>query len=580
MNLQNLLLTLLSKKNVVLIFSLLFFYPSSLFSQQIYNSKEWKILFHVDENGKSEIDDPNYFLAEGEFSLEKEYYAALNNITCENICRFPARYKFLSDNLGLKIDFSHCQDFQNFLSKSIGDSVSIVFATSYLGAPMSYFGHTFLKINKPNNKFFSQTISYAAIVPEGTDILELIYKGISGGFKGIYLVAPYYKLLNKYNDIEQRSVIEYKLNLNQYEVERLLYHAYELLSVNKSYKYFKENCAYELLWLIEYARPDLELKAQLNVYVIPYEIVDLMFKNGLVSEVNETDALIEELYLVYNSLNTNEKKFFTKWRNIKNKVIELEQSNFSNETKNKLSYLINGYYDFLFKRKHVVLQDYEEIRQLKYKPFPIDHSKIKYAPKKSHKIYFGVIKEKDGMGVESIFTPVLYNRYEERDNNISINTLEFMSLHLKYINSVLKLESFDVAKIESYKRMFDFFKPLSWRFYIGANRSIDPEKIEPLGELGVGVTKGTDNLIFYFLLQEALYPIDLSLDTQIVAGINMWINKTHLGLDVKKSIFHINNRARQELDAFIFYPLNKSFAIENHYNITQKAFSFRIVYRF
>jgi hypothetical protein len=551
-----------------------------LFSKQLYDLKEWKILFHVDKSGKSEINDSDFFLSKGDFSLEKEFYAALNNITCENICKFPARYKFLSDNLGIEIDFSHCQDFQNYLSKSSGESVSLVFATSYLGAPMSYFGHTFLKINKPNNKFFSQTISYAALVPEGVNIFELISKGISGGFSGKYLAVPYYQLLEKYNAIEQRSVIEYKLNLTKYETERLLYHAYELLNIEKSYKYIDENCAYELLWLIEYARPNLELREQLNGYVIPYETVSLMADNGLILEVNETDALIEELYQVYNTLNNNEKNFFSKWRKSDNKLKELQEANFSDNAKNKISYLINGYYDFLFKKERIRLKDYDEVRELKYKTIPIDRSKIKYTPKKSHKLYLGFVKEKNSVGTEAIFKPILFNRYEERDNAVTVGTLEFFNLHLKYIDSDFKINAFDLAKIESFNRQFDFFKPISWRFYIGANRSIDTGKFEPLTELGFGIAKGFDSIMFHILLQEAIYPTNLGLDTQVVSGVNLWLGKTHLGLDFKKSIFHVKHRAKREMDIFIFYPVSEALAIESHYEFTDKLFSLRIGYRF
>ena len=102
------------------------------------------------ENNISEISDSNFYISK-QSNPKIELETLLQEKSCENICKYPARYKFLSDNLDLNISFSHCEDLQNFLNDSRGETASLVFASSFLGSPTSYFGHTFIKINKPKN---------------------------------------------------------------------------------------------------------------------------------------------------------------------------------------------------------------------------------------------------------------------------------------------------------------------------------------------------------------------------------------------------------------------------------------------
>ena len=207
---------------------------------KISSDAYWHTLLHLRTENISDISDPDFFLSE-KLSAKNELIATLDALNEENrnetICRFPARYRYLSVQLSLGLSFSHCENFQKFLQDSRGDSVSIGFASPYLDSPMSYFGHSFIKINKLDNIYFSQTISFAAEVPKDTGFFTLLYKGITGGFTGRYIASPYFKLHENYSMIEQRSLTEYYLQLTDEEIERLLWHIYEIYDMDVKYKF-------------------------------------------------------------------------------------------------------------------------------------------------------------------------------------------------------------------------------------------------------------------------------------------------------------------------------------------------------
>lgn len=105
-----------------------------------------------------------------------------------------------------------CDDLNSSVSDPQPTSVSLVFAASFMGAPMSYFGHTFLLFHG-SNTMFSKTLSFMAEIPDKVSAMGYAYNGLSGGFNGSYQIVDYWKMIEAYNIIEGRSLIEYHLNL-------------------------------------------------------------------------------------------------------------------------------------------------------------------------------------------------------------------------------------------------------------------------------------------------------------------------------------------------------------------------------
>jgi len=65
-------------------------------------------------------------------------------------------------------------------------SVSLVYATGYLGNPASYYGHVLLKINSDGDTqtaLEDQAINFGAIIPDNEGMVSYILKGLMGGYE-------------------------------------------------------------------------------------------------------------------------------------------------------------------------------------------------------------------------------------------------------------------------------------------------------------------------------------------------------------------------------------------------------------
>ena len=142
--------------------------------------------------------------------------------------------------------------------------------------PSSMFGHTFLRFDRAGQdertRLLSYAVNYGAAVDEDNGLRFAVY-GLTGGYPGTYSVMPYHQLVRKYSDYENRDIWEYQLNLTATEVRRLLEHLWELQSNYADYYFFDENCSYQLLFLLDVARPGLALTDRFEVYAIPVDTV-------------------------------------------------------------------------------------------------------------------------------------------------------------------------------------------------------------------------------------------------------------------------------------------------------------------
>ena len=241
----------------------------------------WLTLIHYQPNTfgsgfTSQADDPAFFISrQGKTSPKAELNATLKAIQQPGEgnrharCRFPARDIWLREQLELSKSPISCPDYEAWTDTLNTESITLVFAASYLNSPSSMFGHTFLRLDPPQEDeqtslLLANTISYAADAPEQDNELLFIYQGVFGGYPGTTTVQPYYEKIRLYSDIEHRDLWEYELNLTKQEVDSMLAHAWEIQGRNFDYFFFDENCAYRLLALIDAARPGTELLEQRN----------------------------------------------------------------------------------------------------------------------------------------------------------------------------------------------------------------------------------------------------------------------------------------------------------------------------
>ena len=171
-------------------------------------------------------------------------------------CRFPARYLWLQDKALLPgVADITCPEFEQWIFGESTDSISIIFATGYLGNPASYYGHTLLKFNSSARRVTSDlldvTVNYGAIIPPDAGPISYIYNGATGGYNAGFSHIEYYYHDYNYGELELRDLWEYQLNLSQDEVNFIMAHAWEVLGLEFVYYFFRKNCAYRMAEVVE-----------------------------------------------------------------------------------------------------------------------------------------------------------------------------------------------------------------------------------------------------------------------------------------------------------------------------------------
>lgn len=217
-------------------------------------------------------------------------------------CIFPARYKWLKRKLAFDSTLlppQQCNRLETWLHDLSPEKITLIFASHYLNNPGSMFGHTLLRIDKKREglqqKLLDYGMNYAAVADTDNPLLYT-FKGLFGGFKGVFSLYPYYVKVQEYNNLDNRDLWEYELNFTADQMDYMLRHLWELGGNYFDYWYFQENCAYHLLSLLEVADPKLHLTDQFTFHVIPGETVKVVVAQpGLVTKEVYRPSLLSQM---------------------------------------------------------------------------------------------------------------------------------------------------------------------------------------------------------------------------------------------------------------------------------------------
>jgi hypothetical protein len=273
---------------------------------KLADQREWQLLLHYRKGlfggYESEQDDPGFFLSPtGKTDPSSELTATLTQFFSDEPvgrsrqpaqCAFIARYHWLKAQL--QFDAARllplaCHRFDRWYEDFQAHSITLIFPSAFLNNPASMFGHTLFRVDQKGQteqtRILAYTINYAADVPPNAGLAYPI-RGIFGSYKGYFSTIPYYLKVQQYRDIENRDIWEYRLNLTEHQLRRFLMHAWELGNAYFDYFFFKENCSYHILALLDYADPDLHLTDEFIGWTVPADTIRLVVsKPGLVSDV-------------------------------------------------------------------------------------------------------------------------------------------------------------------------------------------------------------------------------------------------------------------------------------------------------
>ncbi len=274
---------------------------------RLANQREWHLLLHYRAKlfggYESEQDEPGFFMSpEGKTDPDAELAATVTQFFSPDLvgrskqpaqCAFVARYAWLKEQLAFddsRLTPMKCDRFDQWFAGFEAQSVSLIFPAAFMNNPASMFGHTFLRIDQrgqtAQTRLLAYTINFAADVPPGSN-LDYPIRGIFGGYRGNFSTVPYYLKVQEYRDIENRDIWEYRLSFNGDQIRRLLMHAWELGNASFDYYFFKENCSYHLLSILEYADPSLHLTDRFVFWTVPADTVRLLAAQpGLVTDIS------------------------------------------------------------------------------------------------------------------------------------------------------------------------------------------------------------------------------------------------------------------------------------------------------
>ncbi|MBI3581554.1 MAG: DUF4105 domain-containing protein [Nitrospinae bacterium] len=273
---------------------------------ELSDDRYWHLLMHyhrgIIAGYSSEIYDPDFYKApDGRENPTAELEATIRGFfrPIEDLregeehpqCNFPARLKWLKGRLGIdeaRLPKPQCERLEHWRESLGVNRVTLVFASYYMASPASMFGHTLLRLDREKAgeslDLMSYGVNYAANMDTDNPVLMAV-KGMFGLFDGVFTTFPYYMKVQEYGNMESRDIWEYQLSLNKSQIDVLVLHLWELGLIKFQYYYFKENCSYELLALIEVGKPGLHLTDGFPVATVPTQTVKALYsENGLVEK--------------------------------------------------------------------------------------------------------------------------------------------------------------------------------------------------------------------------------------------------------------------------------------------------------
>ncbi len=269
-------------------------------TERLSEDRVWQVLLHYRAHGSgfvSEADGPDFFVdPNGKKNPEAELEATIAAFARapdpppddnHPQCRFPARYKWLKARLGFdaaQLPEQPCPGFSKWTEDVAPASATLVFASSQIDAPASMYGHTFLRLERAGpvsrNALLSTAVTYSAYPWTRNPVLYVVL-GLAGGFQGKFQVLPYFVKVQEYTNLDSRDLWEYPLTLDADQIDWLMRHLWELDHTWFDYFFFKENCSYHLMGLLDVAAPAAHLTDNFHAWALPVDTVRVAQEAGL-----------------------------------------------------------------------------------------------------------------------------------------------------------------------------------------------------------------------------------------------------------------------------------------------------------
>ena len=514
---------------------------------------QWRHLLHYHQVGifspyESQADDPDFFLSEhGKTDPLAELKATLQAFkddTSTAHCDYPARFNWIDLQLpGVLPSKPICADYETWRGELAPEGLTLIFPAAYLNSPSSMFGHTLIRIDstRHSNVLLDYSVNYAANADPTDSELVFTYKGLSGGYPGVFSVLPYYEKVKEYSHLEARDVWEYKLDINSEELEQFVRHVWEVKDTHFDYYFFTENCSYHLLTLLDASSDRFNLASEFFSNVIPADTVRALTQKGFVTEAQfrpsslskmesmqaqmsatqvdlalalskntpESNPAVESLSPVEQAQTLDLAYLYTRYLANKNRQTSAELSKtslslLSQRSKNKQS-------DVFEPLTPPTTRDYQGHR--------------------SHRVQAGLGRELDSNYLELGLRMAYHDWLDTLAGYIPGDRLEMFHLQFRQWHrddNKAQLQRLRFIDIASLTPRSELFKPLSWYVSTGLNRNTNqPDELAPYLSGGSGLSYSWGNQLFSVLANT-----ELNADNDIDSGYRfalgpkfVWLNQ-------------------------------------------------------
>lgn len=385
-------------------------------------------------------------------------------------CKFRGRYFWLDKQLNFKqigLQEVDCTKYNQWSKSGLNRSVSIVFATGYLGNPASYYGHMLLKINNKDGAttdLEDPAINYGAAITQGDGMIKYIFKGLFGSYEAGFSDSEFYHHQNKHNEEELRDIWEYELSFEGDDLELLLAHSWELLRERFTYYFLNRNCAFRLAELLEVI-DGISVKPNTKLWSMPQAFLQNMDKSQfkgkpLIKNVQYRPSRQSNLYGRYKNLNRQEKQLVSK---LTQSLEILEQENFLTqplESKHRILDVLLDYFQYLRNSEELTEDEnnkkYKMVLSKRYQLPPgkaVGTKTQTPGPEKGRNPSFFDIaalhNKTIGDGVKLRIRPAYYDELDASSGHTNSASLSMGELEFTAFDGDLRMRQLTIVKIES-----------------------------------------------------------------------------------------------------------------------------------
>ncbi len=503
----------------VVCFLICFVFSFSALAEDFAYDLRWTALVHYQKTMwggyKATIGSDDFYLAgkigrtDPKAELEATIKLFESDENTEKKCLFPARYLLLKKQNLVQKDFPSCKEYEEFKNDLKPDGITLLFTDAYMNNSSSLFGHTLLRIDtkRKGTQMLAHGVNYGAFTKGYENSIFYAIYGLLGFYSGGLTVKPYFDIINTYNNIENRDIWEYHLDLTQEQTEMFVAHIWEIGQTLTPYYFFSQNCSYMLLEMIDAVKPDLKLAESFPLWTIPLDTIKAVSRKSVTDQVHYRPSRFRKIQYRLHQMNDKEKKALIEV--VKNNKTEL--SSLTDDEKADVLETAYQYVQYQYVAKKLELQEYRKksfqilrLRNQNKSGQSFDDLKEGQNPVNAHDSKSVAVAAglQNGRAFEEFRLRPAYHSLTDNPNGYlkgaAINFLESVFRHYDHHDKYV-FEKLNILELDSFSPVDRLFSAPSYRVFVNLEREYNLKSKKEGYVLSVDVDLGGTYALSDFL---------------------------------------------------------------------------------